>query len=116
MEMLIETEMTGRLLYRGLWLACFGCERSADLDDRLPFAGDNGSGLGIAAKTYLDAVSEDAEPTDALKTAIKHQDGKYNWFQQLRGNGHLTKSLDQAWTLWDAVCLLELTTDLDADR
>ncbi|RVX65906.1 hypothetical protein B0A52_10213 [Exophiala mesophila] len=70
---------------------------------RLPFAGDNGSGLGIAAKTYLDAVSEDAEPTDALKTAIKHQEGKYNWFQQLRGNGHLTKSLDQAWTLWDAI-------------
>ncbi len=69
---------------------------------RLPFASDNGSGNGIAAKTYLDAVSEEPEVTDALKLSIKQQDGKYNWFQQLRG-GTLTKSLDQAWKIWDAV-------------
>lgn len=75
----------------------------ADIISRLPFAGDNGSGLGIAVKTYLDAVSDDVEVTEAVKTSVKHQEGKYNWFQQLRGNGHLTKSLDQAWNLWDAV-------------
>ena len=71
---------------------------------RLPFAGDNGNGLGVAVKTYLDTVSEDAQITDALKTSIKQQEGRYNWFGQLKGGGHLTKSLDQAWKLWDAVC------------
>ncbi len=70
---------------------------------RLAFATDNGSGLGIAVKTYLDAVSEEPEVTDALKASIKQQEGKYNWFHQLKGPGHLTKSLDQAWKIWDAV-------------
>jgi hypothetical protein len=75
---------------------------------RLPFAGDNGSGLGIAVKTYLDAVNEEAQITEALKTSIKQQEGKYNWFGQLKGGGHLTKSLDQAWKLWDAVCYIAM--------
>lgn len=79
------------------------CDSYANLRHRLPFATDSGSGLGIAAKTYLDALSEEAELTDALKTSIKQQEGKYNWFGQLRGSGHLTKSLDQAWKVWDAV-------------
>jgi hypothetical protein len=73
---------------------------------RLPFASDNGSGNGIAAKTYLDAISEEPEVTNmnALKNSIKQQEGKYNWFGHLRGNsGSLTKSLDQAWKIWDAV-------------
>lgn len=78
---------------------------------RLPFAGDNGSGLGIAVKTYLDAVNEEAQITESLKTSIKQQEGKYNWFGQLKGGGHLTKSLDQAWKLWDAVCSTEITRD-----
>ena len=69
----------------------------------LPFASDNGSGLGIAVKTYLDAVNDEREVTDALKTSIKQQEGKYNWFGQLRGGGQLTRSLDQAWKLWEAV-------------
>ncbi|KIX08256.1 uncharacterized protein Z518_02912 [Rhinocladiella mackenziei CBS 650.93] len=73
------------------------------LAQRLPFASDNGSGLGIAVKTYLDAVNEEPEVTDALKTSIKQQEGKYNWFGQLKGGGNLTKSLDQAWKIWDAV-------------
>ncbi|KEF53101.1 uncharacterized protein A1O9_11009 [Exophiala aquamarina CBS 119918] len=73
------------------------------LVSKLPFAGDNGSGLGIAVKTYLDAVNEEAQITESLKTSIKQQEGKYNWFGQLKGGGHLTKSLDQAWKLWDAV-------------
>lgn len=79
-----------------------------DRDIRLPFAGDNGSGLGIAVKTYLDAVNEEAQITEALKTSIKQQEGKYTWFGQLKGGGHLTKSLDQAWKLWDAVCFMEV--------
>lgn len=81
------------------------CSATRDANDilRLPFASDNGSGLGIAVKTYLDAVNDEPEITDALKTTIKQQEGKYNWFQQLRGGGSLTKSLDQAWKIWDAV-------------
>ena len=70
---------------------------------RLPFASDSGSGNGIATKTYLDAVNEQSEVTDTLKTSIKQQEGKYNWFGHLRGSGYLTKSLDQAWKIWDAV-------------
>ncbi|KAK5185906.1 hypothetical protein LTR44_001955 [Exophiala sp. CCFEE 6388] len=73
------------------------------LVQKLPFASDNGSGLGIAVKTYLDAVNDEPEITDTLKTTIKQQEGKYNWFQQLKGSGSLTKSLDQAWKIWDAV-------------
>ncbi|EXJ94200.1 hypothetical protein A1O1_02593 [Capronia coronata CBS 617.96] len=69
---------------------------------RMPFASDNGSGLGIAVKTYLDAVNEEPEITDALKASIKQQEGKYSWFGQLKG-GNLTKSLDQAWKIWDTI-------------
>ncbi|KAH0844481.1 hypothetical protein AYO21_00952 [Fonsecaea monophora] len=97
---LLETIMTSMFLNgdvdrdREDWIA---------LAQRLPFSSDNGSGLAIAVKTYLDAVSEEPEPTDALKTSIKQQEGKYNWFAQLRGSGYLTKSLDQAWKIWDAI-------------
>ncbi|KAL2402746.1 Post-transcriptional regulator MKT1 [Exophiala dermatitidis] len=72
------------------------------LAQRLPFASDNGSGLGIAVKTYLDAVNEEPEITDAFKTSVKQQEGKYSWFGQLKG-GTLTKSLDQAWKIWDTI-------------
>ncbi|OCT44920.1 XPG I-region protein [Cladophialophora carrionii] len=73
------------------------------LMQKLPFASDNGSGNGIAVKTYLDAVNEEPEVTEALKASIKQQEGKYNWFAQLRGSGTLTKSLDRAWKVWDAL-------------
>ncbi|ETI21245.1 hypothetical protein G647_07590 [Cladophialophora carrionii CBS 160.54] len=73
------------------------------LIQKLPFASDNGSGNGIAVKTYLDAVNEEPEVTEALKASIKQQEGKYNWFAQLRGSGTLTKSLDRAWKVWDAL-------------
>ena len=81
------------------------CKSAGDTNKifRLPFASDNGSGLGIAVKTYLDAVNDESEIPDTLKTTIKQQEGKYNWFQQLKGSGSLTKSLDQAWKIWDAV-------------
>jgi hypothetical protein len=82
----------------------FRVKASTDGSCRLPLSSDNGSGLGIAVKTYLDAVNEEPEVTDALKNSIKQQEGKYNWFGQLRG-GHLTKSLDQAWKIWDAVSI-----------
>ncbi len=82
----------------------------ANLLFRIPFASDNGSGNGIAAKTYLDAVSEEPEVTDALKKSIKQQEGKYSWFGQLRGGSTLTKSLDQAWKVWDAVSQLKSST------
>ena len=49
---------------------------------------------------------------NALKTSIKQQEGKYNWFGHLRGSsGALTKSLDQAWKIWDAVSEAPLGRD-----
>ncbi|KAK6381369.1 hypothetical protein LTS17_004426 [Exophiala oligosperma] len=80
-------------------------ERSdwAELSQKLPFIDDHGSGLGIAVKTYLDAFEDDQEITEALKKTIKQQEGKYNWFHQLKSGGGLTKSLDQAWKIWDAI-------------
>ncbi|KIW11999.1 hypothetical protein PV08_09273 [Exophiala spinifera] len=80
-------------------------ERSdwTELSQKLPFIDDHGSGLGIAVKTYLDAFEDDQEITDALKKTIKQQEGKYNWFHQLKSGGGLTKSLDQAWRIWDAI-------------
>jgi len=73
--------------------------------DSLPFAFDNGSGLGIAVKTYLDALNEESEITEELKAKVKAQEEKYGWFQQVKG-GTLTKSLDTAWKLWDVVSTL----------
>ncbi|KAK5456156.1 hypothetical protein LTS15_005475 [Exophiala xenobiotica] len=80
-------------------------ERSdwTDLSQKLPFIDDHGSGLGIAVKTYLDAFDDDQEITETLKKTIKQQEGKYSWFQQLKSGGGLTKSLDQAWKIWDAM-------------
>ena len=75
----------------------------ADATCRLPFIDDHGSGLGIAVKTYLDAFDDEQEITETLKKTIKQQEGKYSWFQQLKSGGGLTRSLDQAWKIWDAV-------------
>ena len=87
----------------------------ADATCRLPFIDDHGSGLGIAVKTYLDAFDDEQEITETLKKTIKQQEGKYSWFQQLKSGGGLTKSLDQAWKIWDAVSQLGRTKCLNAD-
>lgn len=102
MGMLIEIVKIGQCLLRSM-CSPLGSVHQANPLFSLPFASDNGSGLGIAVKTYLDAVNEEPEVTDALKTSIKQQQQKYNWFRELRGGGNLTKSLDQAWKIWDAV-------------
>ena len=120
MGTLTVSAKTGLHLFRSTPSACL-VTPVANLTFRLPFASDNGSGLGTAAKTYLDAVSnsDEAELTDALKTSIKQQEGKYNWFGQLRGSGHLTKSLDQAWKIWDAVSsfgMLNAIVDTDVHQ
>lgn len=106
----VERERDDWTLLVSKWVDSIHAITCTDRMTRLPFAGDNGSGLGIAVKTYLDAVNEEPEITDALKTSIKQQEGKYNWFGQLKGGGHLTKSLEQAWKLWDAVCYLAILT------
>lgn len=85
------------------YVCLMGAIDYSDLLYRLPFIDDHGSGLGIAVKTYLDAFEDDQEITEALKKTIKQQEGKYNWFHQLKSGGGLTKSLDQAWKIWDAV-------------
>lgn len=102
METLIESVKTGLLLLKSRYSPFRDRVCPANMNFRLPFASDNGSGLGIAVKTYLDAVNEEEEITEALKATIKSQEGKYNWFQMLKG-GNLSKSLDQAWKFWDAV-------------
>lgn len=68
----------------------------------MPFITDNGSALGVAVKTYLDALDEETEITDELKDQIKGQEGKFDWFAEVE-DGTLTKNLDQAWKLWDSI-------------
>lgn len=67
----------------------------------LPFLNDNGCGLGIATRTYLDAINKDGtQPTDKFKGQIKAQEDPYTWFQFV---SNLSKNLDNAFKLWDAV-------------
>jgi hypothetical protein len=67
----------------------------------LPFINDNGYGLAIATRTYLDAINKDGvQPTDKLKGQIKAQEEPYTWFQFVP---NLSKNLDNAFKLWDAV-------------
>jgi Temperature dependent protein affecting M2 dsRNA replication len=69
----------------------------------LPFINDNGCGLAIATRTYLDAINKDGvQPTDKLKGQIKAQEEPYTWFQFVP---NLSKNLDNAFKLWDAVGL-----------
>ena len=69
----------------------------------LPFINDNGCGLAIATRTYLDAINKDGvQPTDKLKGQIKAQEDPYTWFQFVP---NLSKNLDNAFKLWDAVGL-----------
>jgi hypothetical protein len=67
----------------------------------LPFINDNGCGLAIATCTYLNAINKDGVlPTDKLKSQIKAQEDPYTWFQFV---SNLSKNLDNAFKLWDAV-------------
>jgi len=69
----------------------------------LPFINDNGCGLAIATRTYLDAINKDGvQPTDKLKGQIKAQEDPYTWFQFVP---NLSRNLDNAFKLWDAVGL-----------
>jgi hypothetical protein len=73
----------------------------------LQFINDNGCGLAIATRTYLDAVNKDGvQPTDKLKGQIKAQEDPYKWFLSV---SNLSKNLDNAFKLWDAVGLYSST-------
>ncbi len=63
---------------------------------------DHGAALGIMTKTYLDALKADADVTPELKDKIKKSEKPYSYFGDLK-HGSLTKSLDNAWKVWDAV-------------
>ncbi|KAJ9654349.1 hypothetical protein H2198_006580 [Neophaeococcomyces mojaviensis] len=75
-----------------------------ELPTKLPFIGDNGSSLGIAVKSYFDALNENqaGTPLEELKEQVKSQQKPYNWFSKVE-SGTLTKSLDTAFKLFDAV-------------
>ena len=76
-----------------------------ELSQRLPFLSDNGSSLGIAVKSYLDALNDKAEsgiPLADLKEQVKSQEKPYAWFSKVE-NGTLHKSLETAFKLFDAV-------------
>ena len=68
---------------------------------RLPFINDNGCGLAIATRTYLDAANKEGDPpSEKIKAQIKAQESPYKWFQFV---SNLSKNLDNAFKLWDAV-------------
>jgi len=75
-----------------------------ELPTKLPFVADNGSSLGIAVKSYLDALNDNQGEThlEELKEKVKSQEKPYNWFSKVE-NGTITKSLDTAFKLFDAV-------------
>ena len=67
----------------------------------LPFINDNGSGLAIATRTYLDELNKSGDPpSDKLKAEFKGQVEPYMWFSNV---SNMSKNLDNAWKLWDAV-------------
>ncbi|RMZ90567.1 hypothetical protein DV736_g2203, partial [Chaetothyriales sp. CBS 134916] len=67
----------------------------------LPLVDDHGAALGIMTKTYLDALKDDSTVTPELKDKIKKLEKPYSYFGDLK-HGSLTKSLDNAWKVWDA--------------
>ncbi|KAK5939190.1 hypothetical protein PMZ80_008493 [Knufia obscura] len=76
-----------------------------ELSQRLPFLSDNGSSLGIAVKSYLDALNDKAEAgvsLSELKEQVKSQEKQYTWFSKIE-NGTIHKSLETAFKLFDAV-------------
>lgn len=75
-----------------------------ELPTKLPFVADNGSSLGIAVKSYLDALNDNqgGAHLEELKEKVKSQEKPYNWFSKVE-SGTITKSLDTAFKLFDAV-------------
>ncbi|RMZ82440.1 hypothetical protein DV737_g2074, partial [Chaetothyriales sp. CBS 132003] len=78
-------------------------ERSdwGELGASLPLVDDHGAALGIMTKTYLDVLKDDSAVTAELKDKIKKLEKPYSYFGDLK-HGSLTKSLDNAWKVWDA--------------
>ncbi|KAK2741084.1 hypothetical protein FQN55_008488 [Onygenales sp. PD_40] len=70
-----------------------------DLGISLPFIDDNNCGLGIAVRTYLDDLPQQAEPTSPKVRAETKAKGK-DWFQHSES---FSANLDMAFKLWDAV-------------
>ena len=90
------------LATRSVKQTVYQCYRTLTMAS-LPFINDNGCGLAIATRTYLDAINKDGvQPTDKLKGQIKAQEEPYTWFQFVP---NLSKNLDNAFKLWDAVSL-----------
>ncbi|KAJ5587375.1 XPG N-terminal [Penicillium hispanicum] len=71
----------------------------AEMGIKLPFIDDNDCGLGIAARTYLDDLPLQANPTSPEARAEVKSKGK-EWFQHSES---FTGNLDLAFKLWDAV-------------
>jgi hypothetical protein len=75
--------------------------------DRLPFAIDNGCGLGVVTYTYLEQAEKAAEPgqppSEQLKDTVKKQgkmgDQKFDFFKYV----DVGENLETAFGLWDAV-------------
>jgi hypothetical protein len=76
-------------------------------DCRMPFAIDNGCGLGIVTYTYLEQAEIAAEPgkppSDQLKEWVKKQkkddDMKFAFFKHV----DVGENLETAFGIWDAV-------------
>lgn len=74
-----------------------------ELPHKIPFVADNGAGLGICVKSYLDELNLlDDKVDQEAKEEVKSQTGKYKWFTKAE-NGTIHKSLDSAFKLFDAV-------------
>ena len=79
--------------------------------NRLPFAIDNGCGLGVVTYTYLERSEEAADegqpPSEQVKDAVKKQgtfgDRNYNHFSKWIDVG---ENLETAFGVWDAVSIL----------
>lgn len=74
----------------------------AELSQRLPFISDNGSSLGIAVKSYLDALNDKQDSSKEFKEKVKSQEPPFDWFAKAE-NGTIHKSLETAFRLFDAV-------------
>lgn len=58
--------------------------------------------MGVATKTYLDAVRDEKELAEGTKEKIMKQEDEFRWFSHIKG-GTLTKSLETAFKLFDIV-------------
>ncbi len=80
---------------------CCTAHRNILTTNSLPFGNENGSGLAIATRTYLDELNKSGDlPSDKLKAHIKSQEDPYVWFSFV---SNYSKNLANAWKLWDAV-------------